>query len=202
MQRACAAAQQARYTFQKRLAAPDGIYICLFIRSIYRVLSSCAVRDSASIARILTQEHIYLYALLSSLQVRDGKGRKMSKSLGNVIDPLHVMEGVTLETLQEGVEAARASLGDKEVGLALSELKRDFPNGIAACGAYTRVIVCICERHLSLSLSLCSQRATCSVPPTSRCLTHDHHCNLACTRFTRVHTCAHIHIVQALTLYA
>ena len=49
------------------------------------------------------------------------------------------MEGVSLATLQEGVEAARASLGDKEVGLALSELKRDFPNGIDACGAYTRV---------------------------------------------------------------
>ncbi len=29
--------------------------------------------------------------------VRDAHGRKMSKSLGNVIDPLHVIEGITLE---------------------------------------------------------------------------------------------------------
>ena len=171
MQRACTAAQQARYTFQKRLAAPDGIYICLFIRSIYRLLFSCAVRDSAFIARIPTHEHIYLYALSSSLQVRDGKGRKMSKSLGNVIDPLHVMEGVSLATLQEGVEAARASLGDKEVGLALSELKRDFPNGIAACGAYTRVIVCICERHLSLSFCVHSALRVLCLPPLAALLT-------------------------------
>ena len=31
--------------------------------------------------------------------VRDAHGRKMSKSLGNVIDPLEVTEGITLERL-------------------------------------------------------------------------------------------------------
>ena len=35
---------------------------------------------------------VYLHSM-----VRDGHGRKMSKSLGNVIDPLHVIEGITLE---------------------------------------------------------------------------------------------------------
>jgi valyl-tRNA synthetase len=31
--------------------------------------------------------------------VRDKAGRKMSKSLGNVIDPLHVIHGITLDKL-------------------------------------------------------------------------------------------------------
>ena len=36
--------------------------------------------------------------------VRDAHGRKMSKSLGNVIDPLDVMDGITLECLQKRLE--------------------------------------------------------------------------------------------------
>lgn len=34
--------------------------------------------------------------------IRDAYGRKMSKSLGSVIDPFEVINGVTLETSIEG----------------------------------------------------------------------------------------------------
>ena len=37
-------------------------------------------------------KQVYLHSM-----VRDAHGRKMSKSLGNVIDPLDVIEGITLE---------------------------------------------------------------------------------------------------------
>lgn len=35
--------------------------------------------------------------------LRDSQGRKMSKSLGNAIDPLHIIEGASLQQLQETV---------------------------------------------------------------------------------------------------
>ena len=39
---------------------------------------------------------VYLHSM-----VRDAHGRKMSKSLGNVIDPLAVLDGITLQGLHE-----------------------------------------------------------------------------------------------------
>ena len=42
-------------------------------------------------------KEVYLHSM-----VRDAHGRKMSKSLGNVIDPLDVIRGISLE----GVESA------------------------------------------------------------------------------------------------
>jgi hypothetical protein len=46
--------------------------------------------------------------------VRDKYGRKMSKSLGNVIDPLEVINGCTLGSLIEKIEGG--NVNEKEVG--------------------------------------------------------------------------------------
>jgi valyl-tRNA synthetase len=53
-------------------------------------------------------KQVFLHSL-----VRDAHGRKMSKSLGNVIDPLHVMEGITLEGLHQTLQGG--NLDPKEV---------------------------------------------------------------------------------------
>lgn len=65
--------------------------------------------------------------------VRDANGRKMSKSLGNVIDPIHVIEGISLSSLNESV--TQTNLKQEEIAIALDSQKRDYPNGIPRCGA-------------------------------------------------------------------
>ncbi|KAK6979764.1 valine--tRNA ligase-like isoform X1 [Biomphalaria glabrata] len=65
--------------------------------------------------------------------VRDAHGRKMSKSLGNVIDPLDVIKGTTLQNLEKRLE--EGNLNPKEIDTARLGLHQDFPNGIAQCGA-------------------------------------------------------------------
>lgn len=65
--------------------------------------------------------------------IRDSEGRKMSKSLGNVIDPLDVTGGVTLEKLQEKLK--QGNLDPKEIATATRFQKSAFPNGIPECGA-------------------------------------------------------------------
>jgi valyl-tRNA synthetase len=65
--------------------------------------------------------------------VRDSHGRKMSKSLGNVIDPTDVINGITLGDLNAMLD--NGNLGAKEVEKAKDGQRKDFPNGIPKCGA-------------------------------------------------------------------
>lgn len=64
--------------------------------------------------------------------VRDNEGRKMSKSLGNVIDPLDVLDGITFEKM---IERVKSSAHEKEeIDNAVKDLTKRFPNGISRCG--------------------------------------------------------------------
>lgn len=80
----------------------------------------------------LTGKLPFKTVLLHSL-VRDKKGRKMSKSLGNVIDPLEVINGTTLKELEEKVKSS--NLPPTEVKRAIADQKEDYPKGIPECGA-------------------------------------------------------------------
>eukprot|EP01052_Picozoa_sp_SAG31_P006091 SAG31_NODE_276_length_18650_cov_5.821842_21_plen_379_part_00 len=59
--------------------------------------------------------------------VRDKSGRKMSKSLGNVIDPLHLIRGATVDEL-----AAGASQGGPH---AEASVREQYPSGLQSSGA-------------------------------------------------------------------
>ncbi|KXS96898.1 hypothetical protein AC578_6221 [Pseudocercospora eumusae] len=71
---------------------------------------------------------VYNHAL-----IRDSEGRKMSKSLGNVIDPIDIMDGVSLETLNEKLKAG--NLAPKEIERATKWQQKAFAGGIDECGA-------------------------------------------------------------------
>lgn len=61
---------------------------------------------------------VYLHGM-----VRDKHGKKMSKTTGNVVDPLHIVQGVVPDQL------------DARERAPYEELFRDFPDGIAPQGA-------------------------------------------------------------------
>lgn len=65
--------------------------------------------------------------------IRDSEGRKMSKSLGNVIDPVDIFDGISLADLHAKLRAG--NLDPKEIKNAENYQKKSFPQGIPECGA-------------------------------------------------------------------
>ena len=70
---------------------------------------------------------VFLHAM-----VRDAHGRKMSKSLGNTIDPVDVIFGSSLENLHSSLY--NSNLDPREVEKAKAGQRQDYPNGIPECG--------------------------------------------------------------------
>ena len=72
-------------------------------------------------------KEIYIHGL-----VRDSHGQKMSKSKGNVLDPIDLIDGIELETL-----VSKRTSGMMQPHLAekiAKQTRRDFPDGIPAFG--------------------------------------------------------------------
>jgi valyl-tRNA synthetase len=65
--------------------------------------------------------------------IKDSEGRKMSKSIGNVIDPLDLINGVSFEKLIQRIKDS--SLTDKEKHKSIQYQTKIYPKGIQTIGS-------------------------------------------------------------------
>ena len=97
--------------------------------------------------------HVYINAI-----VRDAEGQKMSKSKGNTLDPLDLIDGITTRSTARQVDGGPAQVGAQAARIE-KYVRKTFPDGIPAFGAdamrFTFASLASFSRTLNFDINRC-----------------------------------------------